>query len=405
MFNTVVTAVRRNPYPLYRTLRRVTPLVRVPKYNLWVASRYDDVKRVLSDYRAFSSDFSALAADLPNRELQSSLISSDPPVHTKLRSLVSKGFTPRAVANLEPRIAQLTNELLDAIVSRGETDLVRDVAYPLPVIVIAEMLGIPAEDRAQFKEWSDALVRSADRAVFDRDARTEAAASNLSMAPELETTMLPYLQAVIAQRRTEPRTDLISALLAAEVDGAQLTERDLLGFTWLLLIAGNVTTTNLITTTIQTLLDHPAQLAALRAQPELWPTAIEEVLRYRSPVQVMFRITTQPVELSGKTLQAGQMVVALIGSANRDEAKFKNPHTFDITRDPNPHVAFGQGIHYCLGAPLARLEAKVALPLILERLPNLQRVGRAKLPVTDSIFLHGVKQLPLRFSALPASVV
>lgn len=221
------------------------------------------------------------------------------------------------------------------------------------------------------------------------------------MPPEAMEVMGPYFRKIIEQRRAEPRDDLISALISAEIDGEQLTERDILSFASLLLVAGNVTTTNLITNTVQTLLQHPRELSRLRTDMSLLPSAIEEVLRYRSPVQFMFRVAAKDVELNGQRIKAGGRVIALIGSANRDAAKFSNPDTFDITRSKNPHLAFGHGIHHCLGAPLARLESKIALSLLLDRTQQIERVGRGPLPPSDGIILHGVKQLPLRFQPKP----
>jgi cytochrome P450 len=401
MLNTLLTAQRSNPYPLYALLRRARPLVHFAKYDLWFASRYDDVKRVLSDYGTFSSDFRRMFdPEIATPPVRASLITSDPPVHTRLRGLISRAFTPRAVANLEPRIAELTHALLDEVVERGEIDLVRDVAYPLPVIVIAEMLGIPPGDRDRFKRWSDRVVQSANDIFAERE-RLEEGRGDGTMPPWIAEEMGPYLLDITARRRREPKDDLISALLAAELDGERLSDDDILGFAWLLLVAGNVTTTNLIANAVQTLLRHPGDLRKLHDDPSLWPGAIEEVLRYRSPVQFMFRIATQEVTLGGQTIQAGARVIALIGSANRDAAKFPHPNRFDITRSPNPHLGFGHGLHYCLGAPLARLEAALALPLILERLPNLRRISRRPLPPAEGMILHGVKRLPLRFTPGP----
>ncbi len=318
------------------------------------------------------------------------------------QNLISRGFTRRRIAHLEPRIEQLTNELLDSVVARGEMDLVRDLAYPLPVVVIAEMLGVPPEDRIQFKIRSDMVVRSADRVFEERESSGAFVdEANAGMPPEAMEVMGPYFRKIIEQRRAEPRDDLISALISAEIDGEQLTERDILSFASLLLVAGNVTTTNLITNTVQTLLQHPRELSRLRTDTSLLPSAIEEVLRYRSPVQFMFRVAAKDVELNGQRIKAGGRVIALIGSANRDAAKFSNPDTFDITRSKNPHLAFGHGIHHCLGAPLARLESKIALSLLLDRMQQIERVGRGPLPPSDGIILHGVKQLPLRFQPKP----
>jgi cytochrome P450 len=289
--------------------------------------------------------------------------------------------------------------MLDRVVETGRIDLVRDLAYPLPVIVIAEMLGIPPEDRARFKAWSDDVVSSADRVILDRGAAGEV--DDAAMSDDMAGTMRPYFQEIIARRRVEPRDDLISGLVAAEIEGERLTEHDVLSLCSLLLIAGNVTTTNLIGNAILTLLKHPEQLARLRADLSLLPGAIEEVLRYRSPVQFMFRVAAQDGELGGQKIRAGARVIAFIGSANRDEGKFAHANQFDITRSPNPHVAFGHGVHYCLGAPLARLEARVALTAILERLPDLARASKWPLPPTEALILNGVRQLPLRFTPGP----
>jgi cytochrome P450 len=371
-----------NPYPMYAMMRASQPVFYVEPLGIWTVYRYDDVKSVLSDYGRFSSQIMGV---------ERSLITSDPPRHTKLRGLINKAFTPAKVAAMEPRIRELTAELLDQATAAGTgtLDVVRDLAYPLPVIVIAELLGIPAAERDRFKHWSDAVVESADNAVMQGAAGS---------GDQEWAEMAAYFRDVIAERRQSPGTDLISGLLDAELDGDRLSETDLLNFCWLLLVAGNETTTNLIGNAVMTLLEFPDQLARLRQDPSLLPSAIEEALRYRSPVQSMFRCAKEQVEVGGTTLPAGSRVVAFIGSANRDPERFPEPDRFDITRDPNPHIAFGHGVHFCLGAPLARLEARVALGALLERFARIEPAW-GKLEPARGFIVHGVTSLPVRTGA------
>ena len=390
-----LSLVRRNPYPIFSAMRRFQPVAHIKSYGLWIVFKYEDTKRVLTDHASFSSDFSNLPGEMArDHDLTTNLITSDPPMHTKLRGLVTRAFTARTVSNLEPRIEALTHQMLDEVIESGRMDVVDDLAYPLPVVVISEMLGIPAEDRARFRKWSDELVRSADDLFGDRK---EMGANAQTGTPLVMEGMGPYLHDIIEDRRRHPREDLISGLIAAEVDGDQLTEEEVMSFCSLLLVAGNVTTTNLISNTVLTLVKHPHDLARLQAQPALLPAAIEEVLRYRSPVQFMFRIAKKPVELSGRTIEPGNVVLAIIGSANRDEAKFPHANRFDMDRPANQHIAFGQGIHYCLGAPLARLEARVALSIMLQRLQDVRLATAWPLPPGDALILHGVRHLPIRF--------
>jgi len=377
---------RLHPLEWYRHMRDSAPVSQDPQGGAWQVFRYDDVKRVLSDYATFSSASIARTGAIgdPASPLEASLISTDPPRHRQLRALVSQAFTPKAVADLEPRIAAITNDLLDRVAASGRMDVVDDLAYPLPVIVIVELLGIPTGDRARFKEWSDAIVSGASSAAMaGRDPQAE---------------MSAYFLRLVAERRRDPRADLISALLAAQVDGQHLTELELLGFCVLLLVAGNETTTNLIANAIRCFDDNPEALRQLYARPELLPNAIEEVLRYSSPVRCMFRTTAAEARLGAHTIGAGQYVVAWIASANHDPEQFADPDRFDIARSPNRHIAFGQGVHFCLGAPLARLEARIALTAMLARLRDIARDRATPLvPLTGTV-VAGVRHLPITFT-------
>jgi cytochrome P450 len=372
------------PFPWYRRMRAEAPVSYDAERGSWNVFRFDDVKRVLSEYASFSSNFSG-ASGRSDQPLGSSLISTDPPRHRQLRSLVTQAFTPRAVQQLAPRIAALVDELLAGVAQRGSMDIIDDFAYPLPVIVIAELLGIPARDRAQFKAWSDAIVTGS--------------VDTSSGSGTVQQEMGRYFLQLLAQRRREPRDDLISGLLAAEIDGVRLSEVELLGFCVLLLIAGNETTTNLIGNAVLCFHEQPDLQGQLLADPELLAPTIEEVLRYRSPVQSMFRRAARDVELGGQLIRRGQPVVAWIGSANRDESQFAQADRFLATRAPNQHLAFGHGVHFCLGAPLARLEARLALAALVRRLPELRRANDDPLEPMASTIVYGVQHLPVTFQA------
>ena len=328
----------------------------------------------------------------PTREradpLGSSILQMDPPRHRQLRNLVSQAFTPRIVAQLEPRITAITNELLDHVAAAGEMDVVRDLAYPLPVTVIAELLGIPVELREDFKRWSDAIV-AGDEGQSEEERK--------ALFQQVQG-MYSYFTQVLEERRQHPQNDLVSALLAASVDGQRLSDMELLGFCGLLLVAGNETTTNLLGNMLLCFDENPGVVERLRTNRALVPGAIEETLRYYSPVRAMTRITTTETMLGDQRIGPDQMIVAWISSANRDEAEFLDPDRYDIEREPNRHVAFGRGIHFCLGAPLARLEAKVALNLMLDRLPGRWQVTDLPLEMIKSFIVFGAKQLPMTWS-------
>lgn len=366
-----------DPYPWFALMRESAPVFLDPRRHNWSVFKYNDVQRVLSEHSTFSSRFADFDSDQP---LDASIVSMDPPRHRQLRSLVTLAFTPRTIARLEPRITAIVNELLDKVAPQGHMDVINDLSFPLPVIVIAELLGIPHEDRERFKLWSDQFIGATPSEGMDS-----------------QVAMSEYFKWVIAQRRAKPEDDLISALLAAQIDGKHLTEQELLGFCILLLVAGNETTTHLIGNAIWCFDEHPEAWAELRANPALLPDAIEEVLRYRSPLKMMFRVTTQDTRIGDKDIPAGVGVTAWIGSANRDEAQFPNAATFDIHRIPNRHLAFGHGIHFCLGAPLARLESKVALGIMLERFASIRRDRDAELEPVPAFILHGLKSLPVTF--------
>ncbi len=364
-----------DPFPWYAMMRESAPVFLDPRRHTWSVFKYNDVQRVLSEHSVFSSQF--IGSDQP---LDASMISMDPPRHRQLRSLVTLAFTPRTIARLEPRIIEITNELLDRVAPQGKMDVINDLSAPLPVTVIAELLGVPLADRESFKLWSDQLVGAAP-----------------SSSKDPQEAMSDYFKWIVEQRREEPQDDLISALLAAQIDGKHLTEQELMGFCVLLLVAGNETTTHLIGNAIWCFDDHPQAWAELRADPTLLPNAIEEVLRYRSPVKLMFRVTTQDTRIGDKDIPTGVGVTAWIGSADRDEEQFPNAATFDIHRSPNRHLAFGHGIHFCLGAPLARLESKIALSIMLARFASIRRDRDAELEPVGAFILHGLKSLPVTF--------
>jgi cytochrome P450 len=374
--------VRRNPFPVYDQIRATAPVLQVPQMGHWMVFDYEGVKRVLSDHEAFSS-----------RNGPDWLVFLDPPRHVKLRAIISQAFTPRSVAGLEPRIRELSRGLLDDVIERGAMDLAADYAVPLPMMVIAEMLGIPPADRSLFKRWSDVILFMS----YTVSGSLEEGRAAVQEFAAVTVEMKDYLTGLLAERRSAPRDDLLTRLVGAEVDGERLTEEEILGFFQLLLLAGSETTTNLINSAVLCFIENPDQLARLRAAPDLLPAAIEEVLRYRSPVQWMYRVARRDVEVNGQPIPAGKLVLAVIGSANHDPRQFRDPGRFDVARDPNPHLAFGHGLHFCLGAPLARLEARIALADLLERVKGFALASDEPWEPRRGLHVHGPTRLPIRF--------
>jgi cytochrome P450 len=377
---------RRDPYPLYAHLRAASPVLHDRASGLWMLFGHDAVKRALSDAAAFSS------AVTPGTRPGQWFIFADPPRHTQLRALVMRAFTPRTVAALEPRIRELARGLLDARTADGGMELVGDFAAPLPLMVIAEMLGAPADEWPRLRAWSEGIVN-----LIQTLRGGEAGERAIAVFMDVHAEMAAYVAELLQARRAAPRDDLLTRLVQAEVEGARLTEEEIVGFFQLLLLAGNETTTNLIANAVLCLVENPDQVAMLRAVPDLLPAAVEEVLRYRSPVQAMFRVTRREVEVGGQTIPAGKLVLAMIGSANRDPSCFRDADRFDAGRTPNPHIAFGHGIHFCLGAPLARLEARVALEELLARADRIRLADETPWEPRAAFHVHGPSRLPIRF--------
>jgi len=362
-------AFRADPYPVLARLREREPVHYDAVIKRWVLSRRDDVERVLRDRtmavdgrKANEGTYMRIFAAPPGGP-EPSMLMLDAPDHTRLRALVSKAFTPRAVERLAPRIREIIDELLAAVAGRERFDLIEAFAGPLPVIVIAEMLGVDPADRVDFKRWSDASAMGLNP-LLTKDQR--------ALLAEEEGQFDAYLERVIAERRARPRDDLISALLAVEEAGDQLDDGEIVTMCVLLLAAGNVTTTDLIGNGVWTLLRHPDQLRKLREDPSLIKNAVEEILRFESPVVQTARIPMDGMQIGGCPIRRGESVLTSLAAANRDPDGCPEPDRFDITRPEVRHHSFGGGAHFCLGAPLARLEAQLAIGALVERFPNLR---------------------------------
>jgi len=388
-FNPLLSEVIEDPYPLYDRLRAEDPVHQSPA-GMWVLSRYDDVVTVLRDPRFGRRGFQQLiTARFGQAGFGPSMLVQDPPDHTRLRTLVSKAFTPRAVEGLRAQIQQMVDTLLDTVAGRAEMELIEDFAYPLPAGVVSEMLGVPAADRDRFRQWSNDIARSFD-ALTSPDSEVVARANAAGRA------IGAYFQDLVAERRRAPRPDLLSALIAVEEAGDRLSTEELFATVVLLFLAGHETTANLIGNGVLALLLHPAELDRLREEPALIECAVEELLRYDTPVQRVSRITNEDVILGDRTIPTGSLVLALLGAANHDPVHFAEPGRLDLGRRDNRHLAFGSGIHYCLGAPLARLEGQIAIGTLLRRCPRLA-LGADRVEWRQTFTLRGLLALPLRF--------
>jgi cytochrome P450 len=373
-----------DPYPAYRELRATSPVHWNDVTNFWALLKYEDIRFVSSNPALFSSTKGITIPDpaLPNPVQEGSLIFTDPPRHRQLRKLINSGFTRRQVTILQPKIREIVRGILDEIEPGSTHEFAEQIAAPLPTWIIAELLGAPCDDWEQFRAWSDAAAGTADPEI------------------ELDTIVAlgqcyEYFQKLIAARRVEARDDMLSILVSAEIDEHRLTDDDLLKFAFLLLVAGNETTRNLIALGTLALIEHPDQLRLLVDDPSLIPGAVEEMLRWNSPVVHMARAATTDVEIRGQLIRRGDVVVMLYGSANRDEDVFGcDAEEFKVTRHPNPHIAFGCGEHSCLGAQLARLEAWVMFDELLRRFPRLELVG--EVDRMRATMIPGVKRMPVR---------
>jgi cytochrome P450 PksS len=391
---------KANPYPFYARLRQETPVCLVQLKNgmrFWLVTRYDDVATILKDERFIKDKAKVLNREQAARQpripkmflpLSRNMLDVDAPDHPRLRGLVHHAFTPRLVEGMRQRVQSLTHELLDAVAAKGRMDIIRDYALPLPTTIIAEMLGVPVRDRHKFHRWTSAIV-SSDPFGWGM----------IMILPRL-MALLRYIRKSVNTRRADPKDDLLSALVMAEEAGEKLTEDELVAMVSLLLIAGHETTVNLIGNGMLALLQHPDQLERLRGDPALVKPAVEELLRYDSPLETATeRFAREDVTIAGVTIPRGELVFAVIASANRDPAQFERPATLDLAREPNRHLTFGQGVHYCLGAPLARLEGQIAINTLLSRISDLRlAVPSQTLRWRRGLVLRGMKALPVEFT-------
>lgn len=405
--------IRANPYPWYAALRKNAPVYFVPDVGAWAVSRYEDVLYVLSHPELFSSDamrtmfissrpgagtdpeamerMLAIASALPftvEEMVQArNLISTDPPEHEVMRKIVNRGFTPRRIAAYETRVREVVGRCLNTLRRTGEFDLVRDLAIPVPTVIIAEMLGVEPERYEDFRRWSDMVI---SQSTGSRRGKHVADAAYVEIIRELSL----YLVSIIQRRRSEPANDLVTTLIAAQEGDGTLSPMEVVTFAILLLVAGNETTTNLIGNAVNALLDHPDQLEHVRGNRALVPAVVEETVRWEGPIQFVFRRARREVSLAGTTLPENSIVMPLLGSANRDESQFVRPEVFDVRRDNAGHLGFGIGAHYCLGAALARLEARLAIEALIDELPSLRRTHDER-EYIDSFLIRGPRHLTL----------
>jgi cytochrome P450 PksS len=389
---------KADPFPFFAKLRTEQPVYRTTlpdKTQVWLLSRYDDVSTLFKDSRFVKRRYSAMTSEqlrkqqwMPPmfRPLERTMLDLDPPDHTRLRQLVQHAFTPRLIDKMRARVQMLADELLDTVSAKGEMDLIHDYALPLPMTLITEILGVPKRDHDKFHKWSKAIV-SVNQ--FN---------SNWRVLPTM-WMFIRYIRSFLRMRRADPQDDLVSALIKAEEAGNSLSDDELLAMVFLLLVAGHETTVNLIGSGMLELMRHPEEMEKLRREPSLIRLAIEELLRYTSPVFMSTeRYARETVTIHDVTISRGEMTLGVIGSANRDETVFDHPDALDITREENRHLSFGLGIHFCLGAPLARLEAQIAINTLLQRMPNLHlKVSPGILRWRPSLILRGLEALPVSF--------
>lgn len=389
---------KEDAYEIYKESRKKQPILFVNQVEIgkeWLITRYEDALPLLKDNRlkkdwtnVFSQDTKNMYLSVDNSDhLTTHMLNSDPPNHSRLRSLVQKAFTPKMIAQLDGRIQRIADDLISNIERKGTLNLVDDYSFPLPIIVISEMLGIPKDDQAKFRIWSHAVIASPETPEEIKETEKQL------------SEFITYLQYLVDIKRKEPKEDLVSALILAESEGHKLSARELYSMIMLLIVAGHETTVNLITNTVLALLENPNQLQLLKDNPKLIDSAIEEGLRYYSPVEVTTaRWAAEPFQIHHQTIQKGDMVIIALASANRDETVFENPEIFDITRENNRHIAFGHGSHFCLGAPLARLEAKIAITTLFNRMPELQIKGnREEIKWQGNYLMRSLEELPLTF--------
>jgi len=391
-FNPMDPAFIEDPYPTYHLLRSEDPVHHNP-LGFWVLTRYDDVVAALRDPRLIKEPIAAFVAARTGAPAPAgglSMLDRDPPDHTRLRGLVNKAFTPRVVEKLRPDIQDVVDGLLAKVQDTHSMDLMEEFAFPIPVIVICQMLGVPVEDRERFKKWGLDIARGLDAIMLPPDSDV------VRRSTQSRQELAGYFRQLIAQRRSSPRDDLLSGLIAAEEAGDKLSETELLATCILLLVAGHETTVNLIGNGTLALLRHPEQLRRLRDEPGLIGSAVEELLRYDGPVQRTARIPSEDLTIAGHTIPKGDMVLPFIGAADRDPAQFPDPDRLDLGRADNRHIAFGWGIHFCIGAPLARVEGQIAIATLVRKLPKLA-LASEKPEHRLSLTLRGLKTLPVSF--------